>query len=57
MHAMLRILHEIESKFLNYSRVLNQDLNYGLRLVFFLFMFQENLFMVYKKEEDNDEVK
>ena len=57
MHVMLRILHEMESKFLNSSRVLNQELNLRLRVGFFLFMFQENLFMVYKKKKENVEVK
>ena len=57
MHVMLIILHEMESKFLNSSRVLNQELNCGLKLGFVLFMFQENLFIVFKKKEENVEVK
>ena len=57
MHVMLRILHETESKFLNSSRVLNQELNYGLRVGFVIFMFPRNVFMLYKKKEENVEVK
>ena len=56
MHVMLRILHEMGSKFLNSSRVSNEELNCGLRVGFFLFMFQENLFMVCIKKEENVEV-
>ena len=54
---MLRILHEIESKFLISSRVLNQELNCGLRVGVFIFMFQRNVFMLYKKKKENVEVK
>ena len=52
MHVMLQILHEMESKFLNSSRVLNQDLKCGLRVGFVLFIFQISVFMVYKKKEE-----
>ena len=43
--------------FLILQDVLNQEINFGLRVGFVLFMFQENLFMVYKKKEENVEVK
>ena len=52
MHVMLRILHEMESKFLNSSRVFNHEIKCGLRVGFVLFMFQINVFMVCKKKEE-----
>ena len=48
---------KLSKVFLDSSKVLNQELKCGLRVGFVLFMLQINVFKVYKKKEENDEIK
>ena len=48
---------KLSKVFFNSSKVLNQELKCGLRVGFVLFMFQRNVLMVYKRKEENVEVK